>query len=52
LLAKASAAAIGNGDPEEVSVYLDLRKPQPGSYFLSTTREQDQASYYYPLQIS
>jgi hypothetical protein len=51
LLAKASAAAIGSGDREEVSVYLDLRKSQPGSYFLSTTHEQDQASYYYPLQI-
>jgi hypothetical protein len=51
LLAKASAAAIGNGDGEEVSVYLDLRKSQPGSYFLSTTHEQDQASYYYPLQV-
>jgi hypothetical protein len=51
LLAKASAAATGNHDREEVSVYLDLRKSQPGSYFLSTTHEQDQASYYYPLQI-
>jgi hypothetical protein len=51
LLAKASAAGISNGDREEVSVYLDLRKSQPGSYFLSTTHEQDQASYYYPLQI-
>ena len=51
LLAKASATATGNRDREEVSVYLDLRKSQPGSYFLSTTHEQDQASYYYPLQI-
>lgn len=51
LLAKASAAATGNREREEVSVYLDLRKSQPGSYFLSTTHEQDQSSYYYPLQI-
>jgi hypothetical protein len=51
LLAKASAAAAGNRNREEVSVYLDLRKSLPGSYFLSTTHEQDQASYYYPLQI-
>lgn len=51
LLAKASATATRNRDSEEVSVYLDLRKSQPGSYFLSTTHEQDQASYYYPLQI-
>jgi hypothetical protein len=51
LLANARATATGNRDREEVSVYLDLRKSQPGSYFLSTTHEQDQASYYYPLQI-
>jgi hypothetical protein len=53
LLATASAVATGNRDRdrEEVSVYLDLRKSQPGSYFLSTTHGQDQASYYYPLQI-
>ena len=51
LLAQSSTVATGNGDREEVSVDLDLRKSQPGSYFLSTTHEQDQASYYYPLQI-
>jgi len=50
-LAHGSAAAIGNGDREEVAIDLDLRKSRPGSYFLSTTHEQDQASYYYPLQI-
>ena len=51
LLAQSSTVATGNGDRQEVSVDLDLRKSQPGSYFLSTTHEQDQASYYYPLQI-
>lgn len=51
LLAHANATATGTKDREEVSVYLDLRKSRPGSYFLSTTHEQDQASYYYPLQI-
>jgi hypothetical protein len=51
LLAQSSASATRNGAREEVSVELDLRKSQPGSYFLSTTHEQDQASYYYPLQI-
>jgi len=50
-LAHGSAAATGNGDREEVSVDLDLRESKPGAYFLSTTHEQDQASYYYPLQI-
>jgi hypothetical protein len=50
-LAHGNATSIGSDDREEVSVELDLRKSQPGSYFLSTTHEQDQASYYYPLQI-
>ena len=51
LLTHGKATAIGTGDREEVSVDLDLRNSRPGSYFLSTTHEQDQASYYYPLQI-
>jgi hypothetical protein len=50
-LAHSSAAATSNGDREEVSVNLDLRKSRPGTYFLATTHEQDQASYYYPFQI-
>jgi hypothetical protein len=50
-LAHGNTTSIGSGDREEVSVDLDLRKSRPGSYFLSTTHEQDQASYYYPLQI-
>jgi hypothetical protein len=45
----ASAAAI-NGQ-EKLSVNLDLRSAEAGAYFLSTTHEQDQAAYYYPLQI-
>ena len=51
LLAHGSATAMGTGDREEVYIDLDLRNFQPSSYFLSTTHEQDQASYYYPLQI-
>jgi len=51
LLAQSSATATGDGNREEISVDLDLRKSKPGPYFLSTTHEQDQASYYYPLQI-
>ena len=50
-LAHGSVATTGSGSREEVSVDLDLRKSKPGAYFLSTTHEQDQASYYYPLQI-
>lgn len=45
----ASAAAIS--EQEMVIVALDLRTAKTGSYFLSITREQDQAAYYYPLQI-
>ncbi len=51
LLARASGTTSGSHDRIEVAVVLDLRKSPPGSYFLSTTHEQDQASYYYPLQI-
>ena len=51
LLAHAASTATGSGGREEVSVYLDLRKCRDGSYFLSTTHEQNQASYYYPLEI-
>jgi hypothetical protein len=51
LLAKAGGVTATDGAREQVSVLLDLRKSRPGSYFLSTTHEQNQASYYYPLQI-
>jgi len=50
-LAQGNGAATEKGDREQVIVDLDLRKSSPGSYFLATTHEQDQASYYYPLQI-
>jgi hypothetical protein len=51
ILAEGSEASTRKGNHEEVSVELDLRKATAGSYFLSTTHEQDQASYFYPLQI-
>jgi hypothetical protein len=46
-----TVTAMSNSGREEVSVDLDLRKVGAGPYFLSTTHEQDQASYYYPLQV-
>ena len=46
-----TVTATSNDGREELSVELDLRKAAAGPYFLSTTHEQDQASYYYPLQI-
>jgi uncharacterized protein (DUF2141 family) len=51
VVAQRSAPATANGDHESVSVELDLRAAKAGAYFLATTHEQDQASYYYPLQI-
>ena len=51
VVAQRSALATINGDHESVSVELDLRAAKAGAYFLATTHEQDQASYYYPLQI-
>ena len=51
LVAEGTTAAAGSGAQERVIVDLDLRSVKGGAYFLSTTHEQDQAAYYYPLQI-
>jgi hypothetical protein len=51
VMAEGSSAALASGNKETVAVDLDLRKAKSGQYFLSTTHEQDEASYYYPLQI-
>jgi hypothetical protein len=51
VVAQASAVAVPRGDKEIVSLDLDLRNTKAGQYFLATTHEQDQAAYYYPLQI-
>jgi hypothetical protein len=51
VVAQKSAPTTINGDHESVSVELDLRSAKAGAYFLATTHNQDQASYYYPLQI-
>jgi len=51
LVAEGTAAAAGSGAQEKVTVDLNLRSVKGGAYFLSTTHEQDQAAYYYPLQI-
>jgi hypothetical protein len=45
-----ASAGTGNG-LEKISVDIDLRSAKAGAYFLSTTHEQDQAAYYYPLRI-
>lgn len=51
VVAENGAVAVSSGGKETVSLDLDLRKAKAGQYFLATTREQDQAAYYYPLQI-
>jgi hypothetical protein len=50
-VAKGIGLAVADGSRELVTVTLDLRSASVGPHFLSTTREQDQASYYYPLEI-
>lgn len=51
IVAEGTAATTASGNRERVIVDLDLRAAKTGAYFLSTTHEQDQAAYYYPLQI-
>jgi hypothetical protein len=51
VLAQAMADTMTEGQQETLSVNLDLHRAVAGIYFLATTHEQDQAAYYYPLQI-
>jgi hypothetical protein len=51
VVVQTSAVAVTSGDKEIVSLDLDLRNAKAGQYFLATTHEQDQAAYYYPLQV-
>lgn len=51
VIAQNSAVSVSSGDKETLTLELDLRKANAGRYFLATTHEQDQAAYYYPLQI-
>jgi hypothetical protein len=50
-VAKGIGPAVADGSRELVTVTLDLRSAATGPHFLSTTREKDEASYYYPLDI-
>jgi len=50
-VAKGLGSAVSDGSRELVTVTLDLRSATVGPHFLSTTRERDEASYYYPLDI-
>ena len=50
---KATGRAVANtqGFHTDLTVALDLRSLQPGTYFLATTHEGDPASYFYPLTV-
>ena len=51
IVAEGTATTVATGDQQRITIDLDLRKTKAGPYFLSTTHEQDQAAYYYPLEI-
>lgn len=51
VVAEAVATATSSGQQEMIVADLDLRHAKAGRYYLSTTHEQDQAAYYYPLEI-
>jgi hypothetical protein len=48
---RALPPTVVNGNQQQITANLDLRNAHAGQYFISTTHEQDQAAYYYPLQI-
>jgi hypothetical protein len=50
-LAEGLASTVVNGNQRQIAANFDLRNAHAGQYFISTTHEQDQAAYYYPLQI-
>ena len=51
IVAEGIAATSTSVGQQQITASLDLRSAKAGQYFLSTTHEQDQAAYYYPLQI-
>jgi hypothetical protein len=51
VIAEGFASASSSNGQQSVSLNLNLRNAKAGEYFLSTTHEQDQAAYYYPLRI-
>jgi len=51
MVAQGDGIATGSDPHTMLTVTLDLRKAAPGSYFLSTERDQDAGAYYYPLKL-
>lgn len=52
VLAEGIGAAVADGPRQVVTVMLNLQSAPSGSFFLSTTRGDDEASYYYPVKIN
>ena len=51
VLAEGTGVTVADGPRQVVTVMLNLRSAPSGSYLLSTTRGDDQASYYYPVKV-
>ena len=51
VITAASALANVDGPREIVTLTLDLRRAKSGAYFLSTTQDEEEASYYYPINV-
>ncbi len=51
IAAQSAANTVDESGQCTVTVNMDLRKVQPGSYFLATIRGSDHGVYYYPLKI-
>ena len=52
LIQKTGRSVSSGGAKEMVTVVLDLLSAEPGVYFLTTTHEHDETSYYYPVQVN
>jgi hypothetical protein len=50
--AEASGSAVAQGSRTEVQVTLDLRRVDPGKYYLGTANVGDGVPYYYPLTVN
>ena len=52
VLAEGTGAAVADGPRQVVTVILNLRSAPSGSYLLTTTHGDDEASYYYPVKVA
>ena len=51
VLAEGTGTSVADGPRQVVTVMLNLRSAPSGSYLLSTTHGDDEASYYYPVKV-